>query len=185
MTKHVNNVLSQHSNYHSKFSIDSQVYAVGIVKNVPQLIELYRVCPDRNISINQLTTLRLQNHILQKYIWEQRKNLGHCTIKVGWMDYAKDVEKLAKISESKDSVNTKEQIQSRRMLINTGGLTLKGYSAQRFSLLHSTLNFSIKWVHVDDLMFGSRENDSWTGIVGMLQQGEIDTAILELSLIHI
>ena len=68
------------------------------------------------------------------------------------------------------------------MVINTGGLILEGFSVQRFSLLQSNLNFSIKWVHVDDLSFGAFENGNWNGIIRLLQQDKIDTSIHELSI---
>ena len=53
-----------------------------------------------------------------------------------------------------------------------------------FSLLQTRLNFTIKWVHVDDNKFGAfdNKNNDWNGIVGMIKRKEIDTSILDLSI---
>jgi len=58
-----------------------------------------------------------------------------------------------------------------------------GPITQYFSLLQSKLNFSVKWVHVDDKGFGTYDEtqNTWNGIIEMLRRGIIDTSILPLS----
>ena len=180
MSRHIVTLLSHHSNYVSKLSLDSQVYAIVNIKNVLQLVELYQACSNREISIRPLTPLLLEDKPLPKYIWEQRKDLGQCRIRVGYMFYGKDVENSTTIADLKG--NRVKQVQPKRMVIDTGGLTLEGFSAQRFALLQSALNFSIEWIYVDDLSFGAFENETWNGIIGLLLNSTIDTSIHELSM---
>ena len=74
-------------------------------------------------------------------------------------------------------------MQSNRLILRTGGLTLYGQYVKLFSLLQSRLNFSIEWVPIKDNKFGqfdSKIND-WNGIIGMIRRKEIDTSILELA----
>ena len=175
MSERVNYILSRHPNYLSKFTLDSQVYAIVRINSLLELVEIYRVCPNNNISIRKITVLDVANKTFSEYIWEHRKDLRKCMIRVGYMYYTSDVIRP-------DA--TKLGKQPTRMYINSGGIELQGYSAQRYSLLQSNLNFSIQWVHVDDSKFGGYDyvNQRWNGIVGMLVEDKIDTAILELSI---
>ena len=61
---------------------------------------------------------------------------------------------------------------------------MQGIKVQLFSFLYSKLNFSIKWVRVEDNKFGAFDSVSndWNGIVGMIKRNEIDTSIIDISI---
>ena len=182
MNEGVKQLLSRHPGFHSNFFLDSQVYFIGKINGVAQLFEIYQICKNWNPTINYLATVT-NNQSSIAYIWENRRNLGQCVLRVGYLEFVRDVVKLS--NDTLIEANTMiEALQSKKMRIQTQELALAGYSVQRFKILQSNLNFSIKLLHVDDQKVGSFdfEANQWNGIVGMLRRNEIDTSLIEMTI---
>ena len=176
------NLILIYPNYLSKFSLNSHVYAIGRINQRTRLIEIYQRCHNNQISIRELSSI--PNHERnQKYVWENRKDLSHCTIKIGYMI----VKPHLMVLTNQSLRNQPSDIQlstNKRVTLYSSGLTWYGYSVPLFSLVQSILNFSIEWVHVNDEKYGSFDSDrnEWNGIVGMVKRNEIDTSILDLTI---
>ena len=176
-------LISTQSDYKSKFSLNSQVYVLTRIDGRLQLFEIYRICKDKNLSIQKIGDVS-NTAIPRKFIWDNRKDLQQCPLRVAYMDYPPYL-----TSSSTDYLKNmkKEEIpqilDSQRLAIQADNLTMYGFNVQIFSILQSTLNFSIKWVRVEDRNFGTFDSNvgEWDGIVGMIKRNIIDTSILELS----
>ena len=174
-------LISTDSNHTSKFSLNSHIYLVVEIKESLQLFEMYRVCNDRPVSVKWVSDIPTRDSI-SKHVWDHRKNLEQCVIKVGYMDYGAMLVNVTQNTTRK--IGSKNRwLNTERLTLRTDGLVMRGFRVQFFKLLQSRLNFSIKWVHVKDLEFGELDNETgnWSGIIGMIQQDEIDTSILDLS----
>ena len=182
MSKDVNQLLPRHPDYHSKFLLDSQVYFLARINGMAQLFEIYQICKNWKPTIKYLVTVT-NNQPSLVYIWENRRNLGQCKLRVGYLEFAREVIKLSNVTSNEANKMTKA-LQSKRMMIRTQELVLAGYSVQRFKILQENLNFSIKLLHVDDQKVGSFDSEAnqWSGIVGMLMENEIDTSLIEMTI---
>ena len=86
MYKHLIRMISRHPHYLDSFKLNSQIYAVVKIKGVAQIVEMYQICDNRPISLRQLSFFPNNGSNL-KNVWEHRKDLDQCTIKVGYMNY--------------------------------------------------------------------------------------------------
>ena len=120
-------------------------------------------------------------------IWENRKDLGKCPIWVGYLDY---VALLGSIKHNQTQAGEDAQtslVPESSSTLRADGLIMHGIKVQLFSFLYSKLNFSIKWVRVEDNKFGAFDSvlNYWNWIVGMIKRNEIDTSILDLSITNV
>ena len=176
----VRNLISDESYYTSKLSLDSHVYMVGNINGRTQLFEIYQVCYNHSISIKWISYI--PNNDISKHVWDNRKNLELCNIRVGYMDYGAMLANLTK--DTLEHTRSKNQwLNTERLTLHTDGLIMYGFRVQLFKLLQSRLNFSIKWVNVEDSKFGEFDENTgnWNGIVEMIIRDLIDTSILDLS----
>ena len=117
MNEDVKQLLSRHPGFHSNFFLDSQVYFIGKINGVAQLFEIYQICKNGNPTINYLATVT-NNQSSIAYIWENRRNLGQCVLRVGYLEFVRDVVKLS--NDTLIEANTMiEALQSKKMRIQT------------------------------------------------------------------
>ena len=182
MMAEVTDLLWRHSNHRLKFLIDSQIYLIANINDSSYLFEFYQSCESSKPSIKYLASLENDVSALN-FIWENRKNLDGCELRIGYLEFARDVMRLSN-NTLKECNKSSKFARSKKMKIYSQGLEMAGYSVQRFKILQSNLNFSIKWIHVDDEKVGSfnYETNEWNGIVGMLSRNEIDVSLQELSI---
>ena len=156
--------------------INSQIYLIVRISRMVQLLEIYQVCPNKPYVIGKLTTLsENESSDVQMYIWNNRINLQQCPIRVGctfWPRFS-SYTRCPWVKDGKTS--------------NTSIIKPNSESdIFAFHMLSSKLNFSIEWVPVErkNNFAGSFDNNSraWNGIIGMLERGEIDSWIGDLSI---
>ena len=178
-------LISTFPKYLSKFSLNSQMYAVASISGITRLFELYQNCNNQSILIRELTYLSHNKsyEYNPKLIWDRRADLHQCSIKVGyfedgsWLSYRTNDDLMIPKSEPASLERT-------RQTFSASDLTLYGPLTHFFAILQSKLNFSVTWVHVDDKIYGAFDNEinDWNGIVGMVLRGQIDTSILDLTI---
>ena len=174
---------SAFSKYLSKHLINSQLYVIVGQNDDPQLIEIYQSCSTHAPKSRFLLNL-LKNQSKIDYIWKRRANLYHCTFRVGYMTSAPhySVENISNnISQANDNSELFNKNDRQTMIID--GLKFFGPSIHFFSLLKAYLNFSVQLVDTGSAygIFDENKQD-WTGIVGMVKRGEIDTSLSDMSI---
>ena len=122
---------------------------------------MYHNCETRPIILKRLTSLveNKTEELKGQSIWDRRKNLSYCILKVGYFDYKPILTNKLDIMDGSETMNGgKTNIissQYPRQVFKTRNETMYGPETQLFSLLHSRLNFSITWVYVQDEKFGA------------------------------
>lgn len=182
MIEDVTELLWRHTGHRLKFLLDSQIYLVANINDSSHLFEFYQSCESLKPSIKYLTSLQ-KDLSASIFIWENRKNLDGCELRVGYLEFAREVIRLSN-NNLNEFKKFSKLARSDKMKIYNQGLALAGYAVQRFKILQSNLNFSMKLIHVDDEKVGSFdfETNEWNGIVGMLSRNEIDISLQELSI---
>ena len=155
---------------------------MATVNGIYQLFEFYRICDNLKPSIKYLASLQT-DQLPITYIWENRKHLDQCTFRVGYLDFAREVISLSN-DDANDSSLLPKSLRSTKMRHHNKGLVLAGYSVQRLKIFQSYLNFTIKWLRVDDQKVGSFDSEAneWNGMIGMLSRNEIDMSVIEMSI---
>ena len=158
--------------------INSQIYVMVRLSRMVQLLEIYQVCPNKPYVIEKLATLsENESSDVQMYIWRNRINLQQCPIRVGCTFHPRLAQWVTP-TECPSVTDGKTSNSSMIKPISETDITA-------FHMLSSKLNFSIEWVPVGkDYFSGSFDNNSraWNGIIGMLERGEIDSWIGDLSI---
>ena len=163
----------------SRFSLESQVYVLASIQNTVKLFELYQPCEFRELLLDAIATIgnvEEANPFLP-FIWEKRSNLDHCKLRMGYFDFG-----LTQTSKSTNHTDFDASNYGRNTWI-TNGRAVEGMYAQFFAVLHEKLKFSVNWVHIDDKKFGSYDDKTkqWSGVVKMINENQIDTFIMPLS----
>ena len=144
--------------------IHSLLHIVVDINSTYYLFEFYYKCVNQPVVLQKLICLDdgYSNDNLEALnIWERRKDLSGCTLRVGYFNYTP-------IVTEEDSGSNLEYP---RRVFEMGGKIMYGREVQMFSLLHSILNFSVSWEYILDETFGSynEETGNWSGIVGMVR----------------
>ena len=147
----INKLIAIYYKYPSRFSLNSHVNAVAKIKGIFHLYDVYHTCDTANVFTKHLTNLSDTNQgEYSTNIWENRKDLGKCPIRVGYLDYG------ALLGSIKNNQTTAEEDAKTSLepksssTLKADGLIMHGIKVQLFSFLYSKLNFSIKWVRVED-----------------------------------
>ena len=182
MNEYVRSTMLENSNIDSSLNLHSLVFVITLVNGKAKLSEIYKPCKESNILIRQLVEIT-ENHTNSKYIWKNRRDLRGCFMRVGYMDYGPMLSVVSNDNNLFSDLDS-HSIHTNEIISNDGKLLIKGPKTRLFSLIQTQLNFSIKWVLVNDRSFGTLDDktESWNGIVGMIQRNEIDTSILDLSM---
>ena len=159
----------------SEFDIQSLIHIVARINSAHYLFEFYYKCGDQPLVFHKLIALEDvdDENVKGLNIWERRKDLSYCKLKVGYFQDSPFV------SEE----NSKTNLVHHRRVLELGGKIMYGREVQMFQLLHTIMNFSVIWEYVADEKFGSHveDTDDWNGIIGMITQKEIDTSLIPLS----
>ena len=183
MNRYVKNLMNNHLNVETILSLPSLVFIVARVNGTMQLCEIYKQCKEKSLLI--WTIVKFNHHgSISSYTWDRPIDLTGCTIRVGYMDYAPTLTIISNNDQASTSSGFITRAHDEHLIIEERRLALTGPKAKFFSLLQSQLNFSIKWILVSDLSFGTYDDktNTWNGIVGMIQRNEIDTSIIDLSI---
>ena len=168
-------ILFSLSDRKQNFDIQSLVHIVASIDSAQYLFEFYYKCGDQPLVFQKLISLDdgEYENVEGLVIWERRKDLSYCTLKVGYFQHSPFV----------TEEDNKTNLEHRRRVFEFGGKIMYGREIQMFKLLHSIMNFSVLWKYVADERFGSHTEDSedWNGIIGMVIKKEIDTSLLPLS----
>ena len=165
---------------------DSQLYILGGDENELRLLEAYRSCDEHPISISKLMRFSYGkiNYVQDNFIWERRKNLEHCYLRLTYIDWPllRDISGSTVRNEKRSISNWNPN-----NVLNANGKTFYGPEMQLFKLLVRKLNFSITWVQSKDNKFGTRDKHTrvWNGMVGVLATGKADMALPTLSVTNI
>ena len=181
----VNHLISSYSNYLPKLSLNTHVHVIAKIDGISKLFDLYHPCGPSQMVMKHLIDLSDEYQIRdEKIIWDDRKDLGQCVMRVGYLDYGILLSTFKDGKSKYGSAAAKLFEREPTMTFRAGGLTMQGIKVPLFSFLHSQLNFSIQWVYVDDNQFGAFDSvlNDWSGIVGMVKRNEIDTSILDLAI---
>ena len=169
----------------SKLLINAKIYVVADANGIVRLFELYQICKDGHIIVEELAQLsgHEKNHLSVNFIWERRSNLFQCPFRVGYFEMGHLLRNQSS-NNGPSSMAMKTQRPNKRQTLTANGITMHGPITQHWALLKSILNFSIEWVYVTDKRYGSFDDttNDWNGIVGMIKRGEIDTSIMDLSI---
>ena len=113
--------------------------------------EFYYKCGNQSLVFHKLIALEdVGNKSLKGIkIWERRKDLSYCTLKVGYFQEPPFVSKE----------DEKTNLEHYRRVFDLGGKIMYGREVQMFKLLHSIMNFSVLWEYVTDEKFGSHRGD--------------------------
>ena len=174
--------LSIDSDYKDKFSLMSQVYILARLDGRLQLFEIYRICESQNISLQKISN-DPSSESTSKFIWENRKDMQQCPIRVAYMNWFPYLTSMSTDNVLNQKMESLHQTPTtKRLAMESDGLTMNGFSVQPFSILQTRLNFSIKWIPVEDGKFGSFDSSTgeWNGIVRMVQRNNVETSILDL-----
>ena len=181
----VNHLISSYSNYLPKLSLNTHVHVIAKINGISTLFDIYHPCGASQMVMKHLIDLSDENQRRdEKIIWENRKDLGQCVMRVGYLDYGILLSTFKDGKSKYGSAAAKLFEREPTMTFRAGGLTMQGIKVPLFSFLHSQLNFSIQWVYVDDNQFGAFDSvlNDWSGIVGMVKRNEIDTSIMDLGI---
>ena len=183
MNRYMTNLMNKHLNVETVLSLPSSVFIVTRINGTMQLCEVYKQCKEKSLLIRMIFKFNHQDSISSK-IWDRPNDLKGCTIRVGYMDYAPTLTIITNNDQALTSSGSITRAHDDDLIIEERRLALTGPKAKFFSLLQSQLNFSIKWILVSDLSFGTYDDkkNTWDGIVGMIQRNEIDTSIIDLSI---
>lgn len=186
----VENRLKDHFdlNWQAEFSmIQSQIYIFNGNSENGSIFELYKPCSDHSMIIRKLITFSQGiTQVLHKaLIWERRKNLSGCNLKVTYINTDHFYESKTS-NDTTTSIAKTNQIPTNRspeVVVQSNGKTFYGLERKVFNTLHSTLNFSIIWVHTKDNKFGAVDNTSgeWNGIVRTLANRDADMSLIWLT----
>ena len=145
------------------------------------LFEVYRICKEVPL------TIRFVNSFHEKYvsgkdidfIWNRRKDLFGCKLKVNYFDEYPHVIVVNKSDGLTDDENGESKY------LQAGNLTLYGTEIELFKNLMQELNFSVEWIYVSDRIYGQFNSDdqTWTGIMGQLQSGKAEMTIFQMSVL--
>ena len=171
--------------YFSRLLINAKMYAIANVGGIDRLFEVYQICQGGQIVVDELVRFsgNTTNWTNSDYIWEKRSNLRDCPLRVGFFEDPSFLQinshEMATLSRAKH-----QRIQNARQTFTANGITMYGPVTEYFSLMQSMLNFSTKWVHVEDKKYGALEKETgeWNGIIGMVRKGHIDTSITEVGI---
>ena len=164
----------------SRFSLESQIYVLASIHNTVQLFELYQPCELRELLLVAIATIGDVDQVdpFLSFIWEKRSNLSLCKLRVGYFDFGSYL--TSKLTNHTD-LNTSNY--GKNTFI-ANGRVVEGMYAHFFAVLHEKLKFSVNWVHIDDKKFGSYDDKTkqWSGVVKMINENQIDTFIMPLSM---
>lgn len=150
---------------------DSKIFVWKVNSTMGYFWEIYRFCSKGYIKIQHLLNLE-KNGLVKKnfrYIWERRRDLSECEIRVGYINSFPYMYK-------KSAVKRTEQITNARMCFFKSNMTMCGNYVPLLKLLTQQLNFTIRWVHAKDNAFGVKNSVSqkWNGLLGLLVNNEAD-----------
>ena len=131
--------------------------------------EIYRMCTQDLIVAQPLLSFN-KSHILKnnfQYIWERRRNLRSCEIKVAYIN------RPPYMYERSSSLNMEEDAKAKTCFLS-GKKTMCGNYAPLLKLIVNQLNFTILWVKASDGNFGhlNKTNRKWTGLLGLLANND-------------
>ena len=133
--------------------------------------ELYRLCSNGHIIRKNLLTFEKGKIIKSnfQYIWERRKDLSGCKIKVGYINAYPYMYEKSISSENDPMYNSK-------MCLFTDNKTMCGNYIPLLKILAQQLNFTIRWVHAKDDGFGVKDplTKKWNGLLGLLTNNKSD-----------
>lgn len=169
-------------------SLPSQVYILKQEDSIAwSLSELYKPCKIRPMLQRKLITF--SNHRIQslntKSIWERRKDLSGCHLKVAYINtiHFHEIVNQSETQSWKDHGNYVSKDKVPTIVVQGGGKSFSGLDREVFNALYSTLNFSIVWVHSKDNKFGAynRSSNQWNGLVNVLARNEADMTVCWLT----
>ena len=151
------------------------------------LSELYKPCKNRPTLQRKL--IAFSNHRIQllntKSIWERRKDLSGCHIKVAYINtiHFHEIVNQNEAQSWEDKGNYVSKDKDPTIIIEGGGKSFSGLDREVFNALYSTLNFSIIWVHAKNNKFGAynRSSNQWNGLVDVLARNMADMTVCWLT----
>ena len=149
-----------------------------------RLVEIYQICSGYQPEERVLRDL-LNNSSSIEFIQQRRANLNLCPFRVAY--YVSTVQfTVENISDNKIISNkgSDQSIQKEKQTMIIDGLKVIGAPIQFFSLLQSTLNFSVKWLKASGYGVFDDNKKEWTGAIGMVKRGDADTFFNDLSIIE-
>ena len=180
----INKLIARYYKYLSRLSLNTHVHAISQINGIFHLYDVYYTCDTTKVFTKHLTNLSDENlNQYSNHIWENRKDFGQCPIRVGYLDYGS---LLWNVKDNQTKAHEASMISlepKSSPTLRAGGLLMQGIKVQLFSVLYSKLNFSIKWVRVEDNKFGAFDSvlNDWNGIVGMIKRNEIDTSTISIT----
>ena len=181
ISKFLHGLILKYPRYIGKFVMNSKIFALTKNNQSSHLFELYQMCNTSHLSAFKLTSLANTSYTDAKYIWDNRKNLDRCLIRFG---YFKDGSFLGHLRISNENKSASDAFKYEKLSITSDDIIFYGYFIQLLSVFQAKLNFSIKFIPVEDQRFGSFDENlnEWDGIIGMIKRNEIDTSPLHLSI---
>ena len=155
-----------------KFQINSHVYFVLAYKQSRKILfEAYKFCHDRKPLIKPLMLLP-SNGLLKgrnDFIWNRRKNLKKCRIRVGYVN-------TYQIHEASE---LEKYPANHNVVLQSNNKTFYGMKRPVFNSMLGLLNFSINWVNAEDNAFGSfdPETGDWNGVIRLLADDQADMSV--------
>ena len=129
--------------------LQSQIYLLKGNGDTWSIFELYKPCNNQAIIIRKLITFSqgMPQVWNKKVIWERRKDLSGCNVRVVYINTAHlhEVHNLSNIIRSIDDTNNCITQRDPKIILQANGKSFAGLDREVFKALHSTLNFSIIW----------------------------------------
>ena len=94
---------SKYSISAATFGLNSRIFVIFTIKEAQHLFEIYRRCGTNHISAIRLTSLLDTTRKDAKYIWENRKDLDGCIIRLGYLEFPPF------LTKSKHQIGQKQQ----------------------------------------------------------------------------
>ena len=145
------------------------------------LFEVYRICQKVPLTIRFVKSFEEKYESTKDvdFIWNRRKDLLGCTLKVTYFDEFPHVIVANKSYDIKDD----EEIESK--YLHAGNLILYGTEIELFKNLMQELNFSVESIYVDDHVYGqfNSADQTWSGVMGQLQLGKAEMSIFQMSVL--
>ena len=178
----VEDVATVFTGFLSTYLIRSQVYIITAQNKELQLIEIYQICSDYGPEKRFLRNL-LKNSSRIENIWQRRANLDLCPFRVAFSTSSVqyNVEDMLN-STIKPNEPSYQSTQNERQTMIIDGMKVFGPAIQFFSILQSKLDFSVQWVQENDYGVFDENQQEWTGAIGMVKRGEVDTYLDDMSI---
>ena len=156
----------------NKFQINSHVYFIFSYMEFNKILfEAYKFCHDRKPVIKPLMLFPsngLMRH-RKDFIWNRRKNLRKCRIRVAYVN-------TYEIHEASEATKYPT---SNNIVLKLYDKTFYGMKRPIFGSMIGILNFSIDWIKAEDNAFGSYDpkTGNWNGAIRLLAEDHADMSV--------